>query len=87
MTMSSKLAPALILASAASASAWLGNRICCEVALLGRAEARILAGDPGVGGFRVRVADLGRIGERLRLERDDVHRRGIRARGSSTCGR
>ena len=52
----------------------IGEQDLLEIALFGRAELRILAGDLGVGRLGVRVADLGGIGERLRLERHDVDR-------------
>ena len=52
----------------------VGEQDLLQVALLGRAEPRILAGDLLVGGLGVGVADLGRIGDRVRLERQDVDR-------------
>src|ERR1700722_16347543 len=61
---SSKLAPALSLASAAAASAPLGNRICCSWRFSG--ELFVSRRSVGVGHFRC-------IGDRLRLERQNGH--------------
>ena len=52
----------------------VGEQDLLQVPLLGRAELRILAGDLFIGGLSVGVADLGRIGDRVRLERQDVDR-------------
>ncbi len=45
-----------------------------KVALLGRPEPRILAGELFIGGVSVRVAHFGRIGDRVRLQGQHVHR-------------
>ena len=65
----------------------VGEQDLLQVALLGRAEPRILAGDLLVGRLGVGVAHLGRIGDRVRLERAGCPSPGTRARDSSTCGR
>ncbi len=72
--MSSKLAPALILGRRRVRLAFVRKEDLLQVALLGRAVARILAGDLVVGRLAVGVADVGGIGERQRVERDDVDR-------------
>ena len=53
--------------------ALVGKQDLLQVALLGRAELGILAGELLIGGLGVGVAHFGGIGDRVRLERQNGH--------------
>ena len=70
---SSKLVAGLELRLGRGGVGLIGKQDLLQIALLGRAELGILAGDLLVGGLGVRVAHFGRIGDRVRLERENGH--------------